>query len=213
MPAHPASPERMSAFSDGVAAVVITLMVLELKAPDSARLSALVPLWPTAASYAVSYLFVAIVWMNHHHLMRFVRAAGPRLLWINFAHLFLVSLLPFATAWMARSHLAPAPVATYASLFVAVNLAFIAFEREVMRLADPAAFPAEARRLARRRSASTLAIFAAAAVVSAVAPLAGFGLICAALVFYLRPDAQGRRLPPPRLAVPVPGRRMIATDS
>jgi TMEM175 potassium channel family protein len=78
-------------------------MVLELKAPEQAAFSALGPLWPTAISYAVSYLFIAIIWINHHYLMRFVGAPTLGLIWINFVHLFMVSLLPFATAWVARA--------------------------------------------------------------------------------------------------------------
>jgi len=184
-----ADPGRMNAFSDGVLAVVITIMVLELKPPMNGALTALVPLWPTAISYAVSYLFIAIIWMNHHHLMRFVRYASPRLLWLNFAHLFGVSLLPFATNWMADSYLAAAPVAVYAGLFVAVNLVFLALEREVFRQADRARFPAETQRLARRRSMITVSIFAVAAVCALTVPRLAFGLICVALLLYLRPEA------------------------
>jgi len=90
---------RLAAYSDAVFAVIVTVMVLELKAPDQPAFSALWPLWPTAISYAVSYLFIAIIWINHHYLMRFVGAPTLGLMWMNFAHLFLVSLLPFATAW------------------------------------------------------------------------------------------------------------------
>lgn len=115
--------DRLIAFSDAVFAVIVTIMVLELKAPDEASFSALWPLWPTAASYAVSYLFIAIIWINHHHLMRFVGPPTPGLIWINFVHLFLVSLLPFATAWVARTRLASSPVVLYAGVFVCVDIA------------------------------------------------------------------------------------------
>lgn len=84
-------------------AVIVTVMVLELKAPDVPRFSALWPLWPTLVSYVVSYLFIAIIWIAHHYLMRFVGPPTLGLIWINFIHLFLVSLLPFATAWIART--------------------------------------------------------------------------------------------------------------
>src|SRR5689334_229150 len=103
--------DRLAAFSDAVFAVILTIMVLELKAPDEASFAALGPLWPTAISYAVSYLFIAIIWVNHHYLMRFVGRPTLRLIWINFVHLFMVSLLPFATAWVARTRLASSPVA------------------------------------------------------------------------------------------------------
>jgi uncharacterized membrane protein len=89
-----------------VFAVIITIMVLDLRPPPQATLAALLPLWPTALSYAVSYLFIAIVWVNHHHLLRFAEHATPRLIWVNFAHLFMVSLVPFSTAWVANTRLA-----------------------------------------------------------------------------------------------------------
>jgi uncharacterized membrane protein len=100
---HRATPDRLSAFSDGVFAVLITVLVLELRPPEVPTFKALLLLWPTWLSYAVSYLFIAIVWTNHHHLMRHATEATPRLMWFNFAHLFSVSLLPLSTAWMAVS--------------------------------------------------------------------------------------------------------------
>ena len=106
------SPDRLAMFSDAVIAVIITIMVLELKAPEQAAFSALLDLWPTALSYAVSYLFIAIIWINHRHLIRFVRRPTNRLIWLNFLHLFLVSLVPFATQWAARTRLGSAAVDT-----------------------------------------------------------------------------------------------------
>src|SRR3954454_8513454 len=106
MPEEKTTADRVAAFSDAVFAVIVTVMVLELRAPDQPTFSALWPLWPTAISYAVSYLFIAIIWINHHHLTRFIKQPTLGLIWINFAHLFLVSLLPFATAWIARTRLA-----------------------------------------------------------------------------------------------------------
>lgn len=105
---------RVAAYSDAVFAVIVTVMVLELRAPEQAAFSALWPLRPTAISYVVSYLFIAIIWINHHYLMRFVGTPTLGLIWINFVHLFLVSLLPFATAWIARTRLASSPVVFYA---------------------------------------------------------------------------------------------------
>ena len=89
---HRATPERLSAFSDGVFAVLITVLVLDLRPPEQPTFKALLSLWPTGLSYAVSYLFIAIVWVNHHYLMRYATEATPRLLWFNFAHLFSMSL-------------------------------------------------------------------------------------------------------------------------
>src|SRR5436189_2822519 len=122
-----ATPERLGAFSDAVFAVIITIMVLDLRPPSEPTLAALVPLWPTALSYAVSYLFIAIIWVNHHHLLRFTREATSQLIWWNFAHLFMVSLVPATTAWMAATKLAAAPVFVYALVFVLVETAYIAF--------------------------------------------------------------------------------------
>ena len=100
--------ERVQAFSDAVFAVIITVLVLELKPPSAQTFSALLPLWPTGLSYVISYLFIAIVWVNHHHLFGYAEAATPRLVWSNFAHLFSVSLIPFTTEWIADGRLADA---------------------------------------------------------------------------------------------------------
>lgn len=188
------TPERLGAFSDAVIAVIITIMVLELEAPEEATFAALLPLWPTAISYVVSYLFIAIIWLNHHHLLRFVGDTTPSLIWVNFAHLFGISLVPFATAWVARTQMASAPVVTYAAIFVFVNLAYLVFERQVLSQADATLLPERARRMAKRRSFATLSIFASAIVVAVFAPRAGFALICCALLPYLRPEPPGARL-------------------
>lgn len=96
-----ATPERLSFFSDAIFAVLITVLVLELRPPESPTLRALLLLWPAW----LSYLFIAIVWTNHHYLMRYATEASSRLVWFNFAHLFSMSLLPLSTAWMAVSEL------------------------------------------------------------------------------------------------------------
>ena len=190
---HTMTMERVGAFSDGMIAVIITIMVLELKAPEDPTITALLPLWPTFVSYALSYLFIAIIWVNHHHLLHLVHFASSRLIWINFVHLFLVSLLPFTTAWMATTDLGPVPVAVYAAVFVLVNLAYLLFEREILAHAEVAAITEQARRLARRRTLIGLAIFAAAALVAPIVPLLGFAMICCALILYLRPEIFSRR--------------------
>src|ERR1700757_5004371 len=138
--------DRLAAYSDAVFAVIVTIMVLELKAPDEAAISALWPLWPTAISYVVSYVFIAIIWINHDYLMRFVGPPTLGLIWINFAHLFTVSLLPFTTAWVARTQLASSPMVFYAGLFVCVDIAYNFFEGDVLRAADNALVPERARR-------------------------------------------------------------------
>jgi uncharacterized membrane protein len=90
-------------------------------------------LWPSWLSYAVSYVFVAIVWVNHHHLMRYAVETTPRLIWLTFGHLFSASLLPFATAWMAESELGPQPVAFYAMLFFLVNITYLGLIWELVK--------------------------------------------------------------------------------
>jgi uncharacterized membrane protein len=97
------------------------VLVLELRPPGEPTFAAFLVLWPTWLSYAVSYVFIAIVWINHHYLMRYATEATPRLLWLNFAHLFSMSLLPLSTAWMALSKLAPQPVCFYPAVFFIVN--------------------------------------------------------------------------------------------
>jgi uncharacterized membrane protein len=179
---------RLAAYSDAVFAVIVTVMVLELRAPEEPALSALWPLWPTAISYAVSYLFIAIIWINHHYLMRLVGRPSLRLIWMNFVHLFMVSLLPFATAWVARTKLASSPVAFYAGLFVCIDIAYNLFERDVLAHAEAAHVPERTRQLARRRSLVVLAIFTIAMLVAIVTPRVGFGLICGGLVLHLRPE-------------------------
>ena len=162
-----ASTERLGYFSDAVFAVIITIMVLELKPPSERRtFAALLPLWPTALSYVVSYYFIAIVWINHHHLLRFFPNATPRLIWINFVHLFMVSLVPIATAWVADTQFAAAPVFVYAAVFVMVNLAYIPFEWHALALAPFDEISPQTRRFAKVRSSTTLGIFFLAMLVS-----------------------------------------------
>jgi uncharacterized membrane protein len=187
------TPERLGAFSDGVFAVIITIMVLELRPPSQPSFLALLPLWPTALSYAVSYLFIAIVWVNHHHLLRFAEHATPTLIWWNFAHLFLVSLVPFSTTWVADTHFAAAPVSIYAGVFVMVNLAYLAFAWEVLAQAEvQQTVSARVRQMTRARSFATLGMFVVATVISIWFPLWGFGLICCILLAYLRPEGLAR---------------------
>ncbi len=191
MPHLRRSPERLSAFSDGVFAVLITVLVLELRPPELPTFKALLSLWPTWLSYAVSYLFIAIVWANHHHLMRYATEATPRLMWFNFAHLFSVSLLPLSTAWMAVSKLAPQPVAFYAAVFFLVNATYVALIWELIGRDPVKDVAPKERRIMRFRSITTLVIFAAAAIVALKYPLVGLGMCCCCLIVYLKPEAPG----------------------
>ena len=186
-----ATPERLSAFSDGVFAVLITVLVLELRPPELPTFEALLSLWPTWLSYAVSYLFIAIVWTNHHYLLRYAKEATPRLLWFNFAHLFSMSLLPLSTAWMAVSRLAPQPVAFYAAVFFLVNVTYICLIWELIDRIPVDEVSPRVRRIMRIRSATTLCLFGAAAAVALKYPLAGLGICVCCLLVYLRPDPPG----------------------
>ncbi|OBI89348.1 hypothetical protein A9X00_20745 [Mycobacterium sp. 1245805.9] len=169
-------------------AVLITILVLELKPPTAHSFRALLPLWPTGLSYVVSYLFIAIVWVNHHHLFSYAEQATPRLIWSNFAHLFSVSLIPITTEWIADSRLAGAPVALYASVFVLVNITYLAVCWEVVDRPAHEDVTGLMRRMLRMRSFVTVGVFALAAVVALRWPAAGMALICLCLVAYLRPD-------------------------
>src|SRR6266404_3726710 len=155
--------ERLVAFTDAVFAVIMTIMVLDLRPPAQATLSALLPLWPTALSYAVSYLFVAIIWINHHRLLLFAHEATPKLIWWNFAHLFMTSLIPFSTAWVADTRLAASPVLLYAAVFVMVNIAFLGYQQEALSQASTREVSPVTRRFTRVRALTTLGVFVIAA--------------------------------------------------
>lgn len=193
-----ATPERLSTFSDGVFAVLITVLVLELRPPDSPTFKALFALWPSWLSYAVSYLFIAIVWTNHHYLMRYASEATPRLLWFNFAHLFSMSLLPLSTAWMAVSKLAPQPVSFYAAVFFLVNATYVALITELIDRAPADKVSAKVRATMRVRSITTLCLFGVAAVIALKYPLVGLAICVGCLVLYLKPE-------PLRIGLPAHG--------
>jgi uncharacterized membrane protein len=182
-----ASPERLSVFSDGVFAVLITVLVLELRPPAQPTYAALLSLWHVWLSYAVSYLFIAIVWTNHHHLMRYAVEATPRLMWFNFGHLFSASLLPLSTAWMAVSVLEPQPVSFYAAIFFLVNATYVLL---IWELINPAEKPMQrVRKVMLLRAVTTLCLFGGAAIVALRYPLVGLGICIACLIAYLRPGA------------------------
>lgn len=190
--------DRVSAYSDSVFAVIVTIMVLQLRPPSAADFSALSKLWPTVVSYVVSYVFIAIIWITHHHLMRFVRTPSLSLIWTNFVHLFFVSLLPFTTEWMAQTRLASAPVMVYAGLFVCADGLYNAFEHQILQSATN--IDDHGRRLARSRSILAFGIFGAAILGALIQPWLGFSLVCAALVLHLKPDVGS--IPNPRKTVP-----------
>ena len=123
---------RLEAFSDGVFAILITIMVLELKVPQGDTPSALVPLVPVFLSYVLSFIYLGIYWNNHHHMLHTVhRVTGP-ILWANLHLLFWLSLIPFTTAWMGENHFAPAPSALYGAVLLMAAIAYWVLQQRII---------------------------------------------------------------------------------
>lgn len=115
---------RLEAFSDGVIAILITIMVLELKVPHGSDLAAIQPLLPIFLSYILSFIYLAIYWNNHHHLLQTTRGINGKILWANLHLLFWLSLIPFTTGWMGENHNAPLPTAVYGAVLLLAALAY-----------------------------------------------------------------------------------------
>jgi uncharacterized membrane protein len=124
---------RMEAFSDGVIAIIITIMVLEMKAPEGTSWEVIKPLVPKFLSYGLSFLFVAIYWVNHHHLVHTVSRVTPAILWANVHLLFWLSLIPFATAWMGENHFEKRTVTAYAILCLLCAVAYNILQAAIVR--------------------------------------------------------------------------------
>lgn len=125
---------RLEAFSDGVIAILITIMVLELKVPHDSSLAALDEVWPILLCYVLSFLYIAIYWNNHHHMMHAVRKVDGPVLWANTHLLFWLSLIPFTTAWMGENHFATLPVSVYGFVLFMAGLAYFILERSLLRI-------------------------------------------------------------------------------
>jgi uncharacterized membrane protein len=123
---------RLEAFSDGVFAILITIMVLELGVPDGAKLTDLKPLFPVFGSYILSFVFLAIYWNNHHHMLHTVKRVTGSILWANIHLLFWLSLVPFATAWMGENHFASAPMAVYGIILFMAAIAYYILQRRIL---------------------------------------------------------------------------------
>jgi uncharacterized membrane protein len=124
----------MEAFSDGVLAIIITIMVLELGVPHEPGPAALLPLVPTFMSYALSFVYLGIYWNNHHHLLQAIKYVDGRVLWANLHLLFWLSLIPFATAWMGENHFAAWPAALYGVVLVLAAIAYFILTRALIAL-------------------------------------------------------------------------------
>ena len=120
---------RLEAFSDGVIAIIITIMVLELKVPHEANLAALRPLIPVFLSYVLSFIYLGIYWNNHHHLLQAVRHVNGSVLWANLNLLFFLSLIPFVSGWMGENHFATLPVALYGIVLLCSAIAYYILAR------------------------------------------------------------------------------------
>jgi uncharacterized membrane protein len=135
------SPARLEAISDGVIAVAITIMVLELHAPHAASPAALVALWPAFASYVVSFTFIASYWVNHRYLFRHLKVVDDRVVWTNMILLFTLSLIPFSTAYVGVTDIAPFPTAMYAAVMLVSGLAYGALAAAVRAQYPPGQRP------------------------------------------------------------------------
>jgi uncharacterized membrane protein len=128
---------RLEAFSDGVLAIIITIMVLELHVPHGAEPAALRPLLPVFASYVLSFIYVGIYWNNHHHMLHSTQKVSGGVLWANLHLLFWLSLLPFATGWMGQNHVAPIPTALYGGVLMMAGVAYYILARAIIAQQGP----------------------------------------------------------------------------
>jgi uncharacterized membrane protein len=184
---------RLEAFSDGVLAIIITIMVLEMKVPHGADFAALRPLTPVFLSYVLSFVYLGIYWNNHHHMMHALhRVSGP-LLWANLHLLFWLSLVPFVTGWMGENHFAPAPVALYGFVLLMAALAYSIMVRVALRLEGPDSTLARAIGGDRKGNLS-LALYVIGIVASFFQVwIAGAAFIAVALI-WLIPDQRIERV-------------------
>ena len=128
---------RLEAFSDGVLAIIITIMVLELKIPHGADLAAIRPLLPVFLSYVLSFIYIGIYWNNHHHLLQATRQINGKILWANLHLLFWLSLIPFATGWMGENHFASLPTALYGIVLLCAAIAYTLLQNLIIKHHGP----------------------------------------------------------------------------
>jgi len=133
----PMEKNRLEAFSDGVLAIIITIMVLELKVPRDFQLSALKPLLPVFFSYVLSFVYIGIYWNNHHHMLYATQHVSGGILWANLHLLFWLSLFPFTTGWMGENHFAPTPTAVYGSVLLMAAIAYYILQRAIIANQGP----------------------------------------------------------------------------
>jgi len=184
---------RLEAFTDGVIAILITILVLEFRAPHGADLAALQPLIPTALSYVLSFVFIAIYWNNHHHLLHAVRHVDGRVLWANVHLLFWLSLVPFTTAWMGDNHFATLPVALYGGVLFMSGVGYTILVRTL--IARHGQESAIARAVgADRKGWLSLVLYGAAVPLAFVHRSISLGLYVFVALMWLVPDTRIERV-------------------
>ena len=185
--------ERLTAFTDGVVAIIITIMVLELKVPKGGDLSDILPLLPTLVSYLVSFVYVAIYWNNHHHMLHLARSVTGPILWANMHLLFWLSLTPLAMAWIGENHLSAVPVAVYGGLLFMSAIAYTILMTLLVRHEGPDSRLAQAMG-ADFKGKVSLACYAAGVALAFVEPLASIGLYVLVALIWFIPDRRIERV-------------------
>jgi uncharacterized membrane protein len=184
--------ERLTAFTDGVVAIIITIMVLELKLPRGGQLSDLVPMLPTLVSYVVSFVYVAIYWNNHHHMLHLARSVTGPILWANMHLLFWLSLTPFAMGWIGENHLSAVPVAVYGGLLFMSAIAYTILMVLLIRHEGPDSPLARAMGRDVKGKVSLL-IYAAGIGLAFVRPLVSISLYVLVAIIWFLPDPRVER--------------------
>src|SRR5262249_37121589 len=177
---------RLEAFSDGVIAILITIMVLELKVPSGARLADLSPGRGGFLTYGLSFIFLGIFWNNHHHMLHMVDRIDGRILWANLHLLFWLSLIPFATAWLGRTGITTVPTAIYGGVFLASALAWILLQAAIIALQGPDS-KLKAAIQSDWKGKISIAAYAAAVVLAFYEPRISIALYVAVALLWLRP--------------------------
>ncbi|SHN27721.1 TMEM175 family protein [Mucilaginibacter sp. OK098] len=178
---------RLEAFSDGVIAIIITIMVLELKVPHGADIKSLLPLLPVFGSYILSFVYIGIYWNNHHHTMQIVESVNGAILWANMHLLFWLSLIPFVTSWMGENHFAHWPVTCYGIVLIMCSLAYLLFLMALIRHHGRDSLLAQAIGKDRKGTISTI-IYAVAIIVSFLNSKVGFALYIVVACIWFTPD-------------------------
>ena len=187
------SKSRLEAFSDGVFAIIITIMVLELRAPHEMTFDALRPLLGVFLSYVLSFVYLGIYWNNHHHLLHAVKKISGGNLWANLHLLFWLSLIPFATAWMGENSFAAAPVALYGVVLFCAALAWLILQASLIRRQGPSSMLAQATGRDIKGKASTLFYMIAIAAALLGWPLIACALYIIVAITWLIPDRRIER--------------------